>query len=141
MPAKEPFDWDKGLQHLNQEVDAQQMWKQAEMLRDLEADFGSYVPKEHPKAVREFLSSNESLTRSALSVMLLDWDAYIDTYEYRGDFMVVGLTECKKFSYNVCYFPSSPEKAGKIYLTINHIENNCATVASNILPLRPPTLD
>ena len=139
MPVAEPFDWDRGLANLASQFDSANLLREAEIRAKIEQEMGEGRSAAHSKEVRSFLRLHEDLIRSAINALLCDLDSTLGTYEYRGDFMALGISADREYSYNASYIPSRPEKAGKvdIFLTVNSYSSG-KTITAEVLTLRAP---
>lgn len=140
MTLSEKPDWDKALIQLNSQVDGKSIAKQAELERELVAAYGEYKSKEWSKEVQDLLVNHERAIKTALSTLLAELGATAETYEYRGSFMAIGLSYGASHSYSAMYHPSSPEKAGFIYIVVNDMHDNGKTIRTFALPCTPPPL-
>lgn len=135
------YYWDKGANELSRAVDGKQLLQQAEMLAEIEKEAGVWKPKQYSREVRNFLRSHSTLITSSINSLLGDWGDTVNTYEYRGDFMALGVSTRGFFSYSVSYHPAISEKEGKIYITISNLKQNSKTVNTTVLSLRAPKGD
>ena len=142
MALAEPFDWDEGFHSFTKGVNREGLLSGAEMLDSLEKEFGVLGTDSawYTDAERSVLEDNREAIQDFIANYLVTQNLKDSphTYEYRGDFMVVGMTFEKQYSYSASYFPRIEGKRDKIYVSISSMLDNCRTLVSTTIKITPP---